>query len=240
MNIEREMRREKKLNRGLDPQRLSRSSGLTKTRVSVFVEFLSRSFLSLDFFCRRGGCNDVVSCDFKEVCVSSQQLKSAMSVAYLLLGRPDIDEKCDPFIKGIITPDRFHIFSIYDFLQKILIGDKNRTYVKKLWTTLCHHHPQFMEVQGTLDLAVRSSKMPKTPPTAGTTVAGLQGVLNVLGSHHVTDATRTVLEDIFARYAAGDMSMIVEVNLNDAEHPQVPLFNYNFQPPGVPQELANQ
>ncbi len=156
-----------------------------------------------------------------------------MSVAYLLLGQPHVDEKCDPFIKGIITPDHFHIFSIYDFLQKILIGNKNRTYVKKLWTTLCRQHTQFMEVEGILDLAVRSSKMPKTPPTAGTTVAGLRGVLDVLNDNQVTVANRRTLEDIFARYAAGDMSMIVEVNLNDKEHPHIPLFNYNFQPPGV-------
>jgi hypothetical protein len=154
-----------------------------------------------------------------------------MSVVYLLLGGPDADEKCNPYIGGIITPDRFLIFSIYDFLEKILIGNKNRTYVKKLWNTLCRQHSQFMYVPGTLELAVRSSKMPKTPPTAGTTVAGLRAVLDVLGRNQVTDANRKVLEDIFARYHAGDTSMLVFVNLNDKEHPQIPHFSYNFQPP---------
>ena len=90
-----------------------------------------------------------------------------------------------------------------------------------------------MQVQGTLGLFAPSKKMPKTEPTAGTTVAGLQAVLHVLGRNHVTDANRKVLEDIFARYHAGDRSMIVEIDLNSKVHPQIPRFNYNFQPPSV-------
>ena len=136
----------------------------------------------------------------------------------------------DCFIGGIITPDGYHVFSIYEFLQKVLIGNKNRTYVKKLWNTLCNQNSQFMYVQGTLSLAVPSSKMPKREPTAGTTVAGLRGVLDVLGNR-VSEACRKTVEDIFARYAACDRSMIVEVNLNDHSYPQIPRFSYNLQPP---------
>ncbi len=157
---------------------------------------------------------------------------SDMSVVYLLLGGPDADEKCKPYIGGIITPDHCHIFSIYDFLQKVLIGNMNRTYVKKLWNTLYRQHSQFMYVSGTVRLAVQSTKMRKTP-TAGMTVAGLRGVLDVLDSNHVTDANRKVLEDIFARYHAGDTSMLVFVNLDDQEYPQIPRFSYNFQPPSI-------
>jgi hypothetical protein len=87
-----------------------------------------------------------------------------------------------------------------------------------------------MYVPGTLDLAVRSSKMPKTPPTAGTTIAGLKAVLDVLGNR-VAEPCRKVLEDIFARYASGDMSMVVVVNLNDTVHLNIPHFSYNLQPP---------
>jgi len=47
----------------------------------------------------------------------------------------------------------------------------------------------------------------------------------------VTDANRKVLEDIFARYAAGDKSMLVFVDLNAQFHHQVPAFSYNMQPP---------
>ena len=147
-----------------------------------------------------------------------------MSVAYLLLGGQDC------FIGGIITPDGYHVFSIHEFLQKVLIGNKNRTYVKKLWHTLCNQNSQFMYVQGTLDMAVRSTKMPKREPTAGTTVAGLRGVLDVLGNS-VSEACRKTVEDIFARYMAGDRSMLVEVNLNDQSYPQIPRFSYNLQPP---------
>ena len=148
-----------------------------------------------------------------------------MSVAYLLLGGGDT------YIGGIITPDGYHVFSIYEFLQKVLIGNKNLTYVKNLWNSVCNQNSQFMQVQGTLDMAVRSTKMPKREPTAGTTVAGLRGVLDVLGRNHVTDANRKILEDIFARYATGDRSMLVEVNLNDHSYPQIPRFSYNLQPP---------
>ena len=148
-----------------------------------------------------------------------------MSVVYLLLGGRDA------VVKGIITPDGFYIFSIYDFLQIVLIGVRSRKYVTNLWNTLCNQNSQFMYVQGTLGLAVQSSKMPKTPRTAGTTIAGLKAVLDVLGNR-VSEPCRKVLEDIFARYAAGDKSMLVFVNLDDKVHPQIPdLSHYNFQPP---------
>ena len=159
-----------------------------------------------------------------------------MSVAYLLLGGPDVSQRCDPFVKGIVTPDRCHVFSIIDFLQIVLRVCINRKHAEKLWQTICKQNPQFMYVPGTLDLLSPSKKMPENKPTAGTTVAGLKAVLDVLSRNHVTDANRKVLEDIFARYATGDRSMIVEIDLNAQEHPEVPHFNYNFQPPSVSHE----
>ena len=159
-----------------------------------------------------------------------------MSVAYLLLGGPDADQTCDPFVKGIVTPDRFHVFEIYDFLQIVLSGNPNRDYVKYVWKDIRKHNAQIMYVEGTLHLLSPSSKMRKTEPkkgaSPGTTVAGLKGILDVLGRNHVTDANRKVLEDIFARYHAGDFSMIVEIDLNEKVH-DIPRFNYNFQPPSV-------
>ena len=62
------------------------------------------------------------------------------------------------------------------------------------------------------------------------TVAGLQALLHVLGNR-VAEACRKVVEDIFAHYTTGDKSMIVEVNLHHKQHPQIPRFSYNFQPP---------
>lgn len=163
--------------------------------------------------------------------MSSQILISAMSVVYLLLGGRDA------IVRGIFTPDGYHVFSIYEFLEIVLIGNKNRTYVKKLWKNICRQHPHFMEVQGTLALAVPSTKMPKTPPTAGTTILGLKGVLDVLGNF-VTEGCRKAVEDIFARYMAGDMSMLVHVNLNATVHPQIPPNSYNFQPPTVSSNMS--
>ncbi len=69
----------------------------------------------------------MVSCEFKEVCVSSQQLKSDMSVVYLLLGGDK-----HSIIGGIITPDDYHVFSIYEFMQKVMIDNKSRKYVTNL------------------------------------------------------------------------------------------------------------
>ena len=125
------------------------------------------------------------------------------------------------------------MFSIIDFLQIVLRVCINRKHAEKLWQTICKQNPQFMFVPGTLDLLSPSKKMPENKPTAGTTVAGLKAVLDVLSRNHVTDAKRKVLEDIFARYAAGDWSMIVQIDLNAQVHEQVPRFNYNFQPPTV-------
>jgi len=146
-----------------------------------------------------------------------------MSVVYLLLGGRDA------VVKGIITPDGCHVFSIYEFMEIVLIGGKRRKYVVNLWSTLSRQNTQFMEVKGTLSLAVPSKKMPKAEPTAGTTVAGLRGVLDVLGNRVAAGCRKTV-EDIFARYAAGDMSMIVEIDLNAKVH-AIPRLSYNFQPP---------
>ena len=56
-------------------------------------------------------------------------------------------------------------------------------------------------------------------------------MLDVLGNK-VSEACRKTVQDIFARYMLGDKSMLVFVNLNDKEHPQIPdLSSYNFQPP---------
>ena len=147
-----------------------------------------------------------------------------MSVVYLLLGGGYTN------IGGIFTPDGFHVFSIHDFMLIVLTGKKSRKYVQNLWACICRQHSQFMEVPGTLALAVPSTKMPKRKPIAGTTVAGLSAVLNVLGSGVAPDC-RKVVEDIFARYMLGDRSMIVEVNLHHTQHPQIPRLSYNFQPP---------
>jgi hypothetical protein len=115
-----------------------------------------------------------------------------MSVVYLVLGGRDA------IVDDIITPDGFHVFSIYDFLEIVLISGtephKSRDEVRNTWKKLCRHNTQFKEVKGTLDLVVPSTKMRTTKPTADTTVEGLKGVLDLLGTqwlHPVTRSSRT-------------------------------------------------
>ncbi len=157
----------------------------------------------------------------------------------MLLGRPNaFGNKCDAICKGILTPDNYHVFSILDFLQIVLSScpepQKSRKAVQKLWRDVCRCNAQFMQVQGTLTLAVPTPKMRKTDPkagaTAGMTVPGLKALLDVLGNHQVSADCRRVVEDIFARYMLGDKSMLVQINLNDKVH-RIPSFSYNFQPP---------
>jgi hypothetical protein len=172
-----------------------------------------------------------------------------MSVVYLLLGGPNaFGNRCDAFVKDIVTPDGFHVFSIPDFLQIVLSSypesQKNRKAVQKVWRDICRCNTQFMEVQGTLSLAVPTPKMRKTDPKAGATAAmtvpGLKALLDVLGNHQVSAACRRVVEDIFARYMLGDKNMLVQINLNDKVH-HIPSFSYNFQPPTarVPEPSAS-
>lgn len=165
-----------------------------------------------------------------------------MFFVYLLLGGPyemvrdGVVIKDDMFVKGIVTPDCC-IFSIYDFMQ-IVLG-RDRDYVKKKWKTMCKRNSQFMYVEGVLGLEVPSSKTRKITAkqgaSPGTTVAGLRAVLDVMGINQVSDANRKTLEDIFTRYATGERSMIVEVDLTAKEH-KIPRFSYNFQPPSISHE----
>ena len=155
--------------------------------------------------------------------MSSQQLKSNMSAVYLLLGS-------DAIVKGITTPDGMHVFSIYEFLELVLIGNKSRKYVKNLWKTLSRDTSKFTEVKEDLVMAVPITKMRKTKPTTGTTVMGLQALMHVLGNQ-VNAELRPFVETTLAHYTAGYRGMIVEVDLNARVHPQIPSFHYNFMPP---------
>jgi hypothetical protein len=111
----------------------------------------------------------------------------------------------------------------------VLFGDKNRTHVKKLWKTLSRDTSKLTEVKQALVLAVPSTKMRKLT-TSGMTVMELQSLLDVLGNRvHVE--LRMIVEATFARYMAGDRSMIIEVDLNATVHEQIPSLNYNFKPP---------
>jgi len=147
-----------------------------------------------------------------------------MSAVYLMLWS-------NASVRGIITEQALHIFCLYDFMQHVLVHDvngcKSRTYVKKLFKTLCRENAQFMEFKQPLRPAVASTKMQLTP-TAGMTVMGLQALLQALGNK-VNEDTRNIVEHTFARYMAGDWSTLIMVDLEAYE--QKPSCHYNFMPP---------
>jgi hypothetical protein len=74
------------------------------------------------------------------------------------------------------------------------------------------------------------SVVPSTNMIPGTTVMGLQALMNVL-DNKVNQDSRWIVEDIFARYIAGDMSMLTVVDLNAPDYEQYPNNHYNFMPP---------
>jgi hypothetical protein len=128
-----------------------------------------------------------------------------MSAVYLMLSS-------NASVRGIITEHGMHIFCLYDFMQHVLVHDvngrKSRTYVKNLFKTLCRENSQFMEFKKTLRPAVASTKMQLTPT-----------------------AVRPFVEATLANYMLGDRSSVIEVDLEQAAHPQIPSFHPNFMPP---------
>jgi hypothetical protein len=149
-----------------------------------------------------------------------------MSAVYLMLWS-------NASVRGITTEHGMHVFCLYDFMQHVLVHDangrKSRTYVKKLFKTLCSENAQFMEIRKPLRPAVASTKMQVTP-TPGMTVVGLQALLQALGQH-VSATLRPCVEATLANYMLGDHSSVIEVDLEQAAHPQIPSFHPNFMPP---------
>ena len=148
-----------------------------------------------------------------------------MSAVYLMLWS-------NASVRGILTEDGQHIFCLLDFMQLVLHdanGCKSRTYVNKLFKTLCSENAQFMEIRKPLRPAVASTKMQVTP-TPGMTVVGLQALLQALGQH-VSATLRPCVEATLANYMLGDRSSVIAVDLEQAAHPQIPAFHPNFMPP---------
>jgi hypothetical protein len=99
-----------------------------------------------------------------------------MSAVYLMLWS-------NASVRGIITEHALHIFCLYDFMQHVLVHDvngcKSRTYVKKLFKTLCRENAQFMEFKKPLRPAVASTKMKLTPTLANYMLGDRSSVIEV-------------------------------------------------------------
>jgi hypothetical protein len=127
-------------------------------------------------------------------------------------------------LKGMIALDGMHVFSIYDFMM-FVCHKKTLQYAKRIWKNLRNDTAKFMELQQYFGSDVASTNM-----IPGTTVMGLQALMNVL-DNKVNQDSRWIVEDIFARYIAGDMSMLTVVDLNATDYEQYPNNHYNFMPP---------
>jgi hypothetical protein len=138
-----------------------------------------------------------------------------MLAVYLKLG--------DLTLRGMIAMDGMHVFSIYDFMM-FVCKKKTLQYAKRIWKNLRNDTAKFMELQQYFGSDVSSTNM-----IPGTTVMGLHALMNVLDDK-VNRDSRWIVEVVFARYLAGDQSMLTMVDLNATNYEQYPNDHYNFIP----------
>ena len=116
-----------------------------------------------------------------------------MLAVYLKLG--------DVTLRGMVALDGMHVFSILDFMM-FVCHKKTLQHAEGVWNNLKNDTAKFMELQQYF-----GSVVPSTNTIPGTTVNGLYALMNVL-DNKVNPNSRRIVEDIFARYIAGDMSML--------------------------------
>jgi hypothetical protein len=129
----------------------------------------------------------------------------------------------DATLRGMMTCDGMHVFSIYEFVM-FVCNKKTLKYARRIWKNLKNDTAKFMELQQYF-----GSVVPSTNMIPGTTVMGLQALMNVLDDK-VNRDSRWIVEDVFARYLAGDQSMLTMVDLNATNYEQYPNDHYNFIP----------
>ena len=139
-----------------------------------------------------------------------------MLAVYLNLG--------DVTLRGMIAWDGMHIFSILDFMM-FVCHKKTLQYAKRIWNDLKNDTAKFMELQQYFGSDVSNTNM-----IPGTSVMGLHALMNVL-DNKVDQDSRWIVEDVFARYLAGDRSMLTVVDLNAPKYEKYPTNHYNFMPP---------
>ena len=126
-------------------------------------------------------------------------------------------------LRGMVAWDGMHVFSILDFMM-LICHNKTEKYAKRIWNNLKKDTAKFMELQHYF-----GSSVPNTDVIPGTTVMGLRALMNVLGNT-VNEDFRPLVEDTFARYIAGDWSMLTVVDWNSPVHEQNLRQHYNFKP----------
>ena len=120
----------------------------------------------------------------------------------------------DGSMRGTVTPDKGMIFSVYDFITKACEKDDTGGYSRKTFSNLVKDGSQFkVEVENfVLNRFLPGSGCRTTPCTD---IRGLQRLLTILGGK-VSVEYRAILNDTFLRYMAGDLSMVKEIEANNA------------------------
>ena len=112
----------------------------------------------------------------------------------------------DATVRGLTTHAGLQVFSAYDFIN--LVCQKTGNYSKQVWKRLidvgCVRKDEYTMKFTEYHYGIHQYTRVRQAPMM--TLRALQRLLVILGGN-------------------------VVVNLNDKEHPQVPRFSYNFQPP---------
>ena len=126
----------------------------------------------------------------------------------------------DVTVRGTTTPEGMQVFSVYDFIN--LVCQRNGTYAHNAWARLKDRDPNLKEGDGfKMEIlryhadSVSSTVISRNRVTPVMTLRQLQRLLLSLDNKVASDF-RMIVEGIFTRYIAGDVSMIEEIRENAA------------------------
>lgn len=118
-------------------------------------------------------------------------------------------------VRGATTYDAKQVFSVYDSIA--LFCGKNEGYARTTWFRLMSEKSEYKEELEALvySVTLRNAANNKPYDTPCMTLRGLQRLVMILGGKVAGDF-RAIVEGVFTRYNAGDMSMIEEIRENAA------------------------
>jgi hypothetical protein len=116
----------------------------------------------------------------------------------------------DATVRGATTTEGIQVFSVYDSIA--LFCGKSESYARTTWTRLISEKSTYKsELEGLVYTATFCSSINNRPfDTPCMTLRGLQRLVMILGGKVAADF-RQIVEGVFTRYNAGDLSMIQEI-----------------------------
>jgi len=119
----------------------------------------------------------------------------------------------DATVRGATTTEGIQVFSVYDSIA--LFCGKSESYARTTWTRLISAKSTYKsELEASVYAATFCSSINNSPyETPAMTLRGLQRLVMILGGKVAADF-RQIVEGIFTRYNAGDLSMLEEIQLN--------------------------